>query len=98
MLMRLWGMVLAVVLTTSTAAFAAPPALQLDGKPFFPIGWYSSGIAGSVEADRVYLSDQHAQGMNAVLGCYGNWGCDTCDTDKLQAAELLGMKAMIEVH
>ncbi|MDO8588392.1 MAG: PKD domain-containing protein [Armatimonadota bacterium] len=96
---RAWlCIIVAALLMVSSAAFAAPPTLSLGGKPFFPIGWYSSANFASVEDTRQYLAEQHAQGMNAVLGCYGNLGCDICDTNKLEAADLLGMKDMIEVH
>ena len=49
--------------------------MQVDGKPFFPIGYYTSTCPSSVEDARDYLTSQHAQGMNTALSCYSIWGC-----------------------
>jgi len=83
---------------TGGTTFGAPPAMQVDGRPFFPLGWYASDCPGSVEASRQYLGEQKAQGMNCVLACYGTWLSDTCQTNQMQGAALNDMKALFEVH
>ena len=76
----------------------SPPALQVDGQPFFPIGYYTSAWPSSVEGARNYLSTQHAQGMNMALSCYGLWENDNCMKYELEGAALADMKVAMEVN
>ena len=85
--------------TGSSETAHYPPVMQVDGEPFFPIGYYTSACHGSVEAARDYLMVQHAQGMNMALSCYSIWGCgDTAMTNEMEGGALADMKVAMEVH
>ena len=91
------NMVLTVLLLYA-AQTGGQAALKVDGKPFFPIGWYTTAGFGSVEEARQYLGKQKEQGMNSALICYGIWESDSYMTNALDAADALGMKVMVEVN
>ncbi|MDO8588391.1 MAG: PKD domain-containing protein [Armatimonadota bacterium] len=85
--------------TGSSAAMAPPPVLQVDGEPFFPIGYYTSTAPSSVEGARDYLLTQHAQGMNTALSCYSIWCCgESYMVNEVEGAALADMKVAMEVH
>jgi hypothetical protein len=85
--------------TGSSAATSFPPVMQVGGKPFFPIGYYTSTAPSSVESARDYLLTQHAQGMNTALSCYSIWCCgDAYMTNEVQGAALADMKVAMEVN
>ena len=84
--------------TGSSSTAAPPPVMQVDGSPFFPLGYYTSTWFSSAQEAGDYLSLQHAQGMNAVLSCYGVWDSSSCMVSVMEGAALAGMKAAMEVH
>jgi hypothetical protein len=76
----------------------APPVLQVDGQPFFMMGWYTSAGSPSVAESEQYLSTMRHQGMNTALICYGIWLNNSYVTNRLQGAIASDMKIMVEVH
>lgn len=75
------------------------PAMPVDGRPFFPIGYYTSACHSSAAEARDYLAVQSAQGMNTALACYSVWGCgDLSMTTTVEGAALAGLKVAMEVN
>ncbi len=81
------------------SALAAPPMLQVDGKPFFPIGWYDSRLYGSAADATAAFSGYPSQGMNSILLCYNNWGNPLAMTPTtLDGAAANGLEVMVEIN
>jgi len=52
------------------AAWGSPPVMQVDEKPFFPIGWFTSTAPSSQELANQHLRRMRNHGMNCALACY----------------------------
>jgi len=95
----LWAKMTLLAVLFCARGVCAPPALQVDGQPYFPLGWYTNASGPSPEAARDYLAVQKAQGMNSALLCYGvPWWSDDFMTNLVRGADMIGMKAMMEVN
>ncbi len=79
-------------------AQGSPPVLQVDGQPFFVMGWYTSYGSSSVADSQQYLSTMRHQGMNTALICYGVWTYNPYMTNQLEGAITSDMKIMVEVN
>jgi len=75
-----------------------PPVLQVDGQPFFMMGWYTSSGSPSVAESEQYLSRLRHQGMNTALICYGIWLSNSSMTNRMEGAIASDMKIMVEVN
>ena len=91
-------LVLVILVLATLPAAASPPAMQVDGAPFFPLGWYTSNPCSTVEAARSHMAPMQAQGMNSALICYGVEDSDAAMTSYLEAGGQVGMKIMVEVQ
>ena len=89
-----------IVCAAMGSALASPPVLQVDGEPFFPIGWYDERIFWSTELATAAYSQTKSQGMNTILLCYSNYWYKnplSCTTNTLEGALANGMKVMVHI-